>query len=85
MAERFPASSFAGFDHSDAVIATARKAADDAGVADRVGFEVADAASFPATRPGLRPGHLHRLPARPRRPGGRRRACPLRPWRPAGP
>ena len=30
MAERFPASSFTGFDHSDAVIATARKAADHA-------------------------------------------------------
>ena len=30
MAERFPASSFTGFDHSDAVIAAARKAADHA-------------------------------------------------------
>jgi ubiquinone/menaquinone biosynthesis C-methylase UbiE len=48
MAERFPASSFTGFDHSDAVIAAARKAADDAGLADQVSFEVADAASFPA-------------------------------------
>ena len=48
MAERFPASSFTGFDHSDAVIAAARKAADEAGLAGRVGFEVADAASFPA-------------------------------------
>jgi len=48
MAERFPASSFTGFDHSDAVIAAARKAADDAGLAGRVSFEVADAASFPA-------------------------------------
>jgi ubiquinone/menaquinone biosynthesis C-methylase UbiE len=48
MAERFPASSFTGFDHSDAVIAAARKAADDADLADRVSFEVADAASFPA-------------------------------------
>ena len=48
MAERFPASSFTGFDHSDSVIAAARKAADDAGLADRVSFEVADAASFPA-------------------------------------
>jgi SAM-dependent methyltransferase len=38
---------FTGFDHSDAVIAAARKAADDAGLADRVSFEVADAASFP--------------------------------------
>src|SRR5204862_4351797 len=48
MAERFPASSFTGFDPSDSVIAAARKAADDAGLADRVRFEVADAASFPA-------------------------------------
>ena len=48
MAERFPASAFTGFDHSDALIATARKAAADAGVTDRVSFEVADATSFPA-------------------------------------
>ena len=47
MAERFPASSFAGFDHSDAVIAAARKAADDASLGDRVRFEIADAAGFP--------------------------------------
>jgi ubiquinone/menaquinone biosynthesis C-methylase UbiE len=47
MAERFPASSFTGFDHSDAMIAAARRAADDADLADRVSFEVADAAGFP--------------------------------------
>jgi SAM-dependent methyltransferase len=47
MAERFPASAFTGFDHSDAVVAAARKAADEAGLADRVSFEVADAAGFP--------------------------------------
>jgi SAM-dependent methyltransferase len=52
MAERFPASVFAGFDHSDALIATARKAAVEAGVSDRVGFEVADATSFPAAAGG---------------------------------
>jgi len=46
MAERFPASAFTGFDHSDAIIAAARKAAADAGVSDGVSFEVADAASF---------------------------------------
>src|SRR5437660_5155601 len=34
MAERFPASTFTGFDHSDALIAIARKAAADAGVSD---------------------------------------------------
>jgi SAM-dependent methyltransferase len=47
MAERFPASTFTGFDHSDALIAAARKAAADSDAADRVGFEVADAAMFP--------------------------------------
>ena len=56
MAERFPASSFTGFDHSDAVIAAARKAADEAGLAGRVSFEVTDAASFPAD-----PGHGYDL------------------------
>jgi ubiquinone/menaquinone biosynthesis C-methylase UbiE len=56
MAERFPASSFTGFDHSDAVIAAARKAADDADLAGQVSFEVADAASFPAD-----PGHGYDL------------------------
>ena len=47
MAERFPASAFTGFDHSDALVAAARKAADEADVAGRVSFEVADAAGFP--------------------------------------
>jgi ubiquinone/menaquinone biosynthesis C-methylase UbiE len=47
MAERFPASTFTGFDHSDALIATARKAATDSVASDRVSFEVADAAKFP--------------------------------------
>ena len=56
MAERFPASAFTGFDHSDALIATARKAAADAGVSDWVSFEVADATSFPAD-----PGHGYDL------------------------
>jgi ubiquinone/menaquinone biosynthesis C-methylase UbiE len=49
MAEEFPASAFAGFDHGDALVATARRAAADAGVADRVSFEVADATRFPGT------------------------------------
>jgi ubiquinone/menaquinone biosynthesis C-methylase UbiE len=48
MAQGFPASTFVGFDHSDGLVATARKAAADAGLADRVNFEVADATSFPA-------------------------------------
>jgi ubiquinone/menaquinone biosynthesis C-methylase UbiE len=51
MAEGFPAATFTGFDHSDAVVAAARKAAVETGVSDRVTFELADATSFPA-RPG---------------------------------
>ncbi|MFF0267648.1 class I SAM-dependent methyltransferase [Kribbella sp. NPDC004536] len=47
MAEGFPAASFVGFDHGDALVAAARKAASEAGVADRVSFEVADASAFP--------------------------------------
>src|SRR5207248_3545016 len=48
MAEGFPAAAFTGFDHSDVLVATARKAAAEAGVSGRVSFEVADATSFPA-------------------------------------
>lgn len=48
MAQRFPASRFTGFDHSDALVATARKAAGGAGVSGWADFEVADATSFPA-------------------------------------
>lgn len=40
---------FAGFDYHEASIMAARKAAAEAGVADRVSFEVASAASFPGT------------------------------------
>jgi ubiquinone/menaquinone biosynthesis C-methylase UbiE len=47
LAERFPRSTFVGVDFHDHAIATARAAADDAGVTDRVTFEVADAATFP--------------------------------------
>src|SRR5262249_6386139 len=47
MAERFPASAFTGFDHSDALIAAARKAAADSSAAGRVSFEVTDPATFP--------------------------------------
>ncbi len=47
MAEAFPASTFAGFDtHADG-IERARDAAAEAGVADRVRFEVAGADAFP--------------------------------------
>ena len=47
MAEAFPKSSFVGFDFHDHSIARARKAARHAGVANRVEFEMADAAGFP--------------------------------------
>ncbi|MGH9226239.1 MAG: class I SAM-dependent methyltransferase [Acidimicrobiales bacterium] len=47
LAEAFPASTFAGFDFHPESIAKARKAAADAGVADRVTFEVAVADETP--------------------------------------
>jgi SAM-dependent methyltransferase len=47
MAEAYPASRFVGFDYHDGSIAAARKAAADAGVSDRVTFEVAAAKDFP--------------------------------------
>lgn len=47
MAQAHPRSTFVGYDSHDASIATARKAAAHAGVADRVAFEVASAADFP--------------------------------------
>ncbi len=49
LAQAYPQSRCAGFDYHDASIAQARKAAAAAGVADRVTFEVADAAAFPGT------------------------------------
>ena len=49
LAEAFPRSTFVGFDSRPESIEAAEKAAADAGVADRVHFEVADAASFPGT------------------------------------
>jgi SAM-dependent methyltransferase len=47
MAQAFPNSTFTGFDYHDASIVSARKAAAEAGVADRVSFEVAAAQSYP--------------------------------------
>jgi SAM-dependent methyltransferase len=47
MAEAFPAAEFVGFDYHDASIDAARKAATEAGVSDRVHFEVATAKDFP--------------------------------------
>jgi SAM-dependent methyltransferase len=48
MAQRFPASTFHGFDYDTGSIERARAAAAEAGVADRVHFEVCDATDFPA-------------------------------------
>jgi SAM-dependent methyltransferase len=49
MAQAFPNSTFTGFDYHDGSIVAARKKAADAGVADRVAFEVAPAQSYPGT------------------------------------
>jgi SAM-dependent methyltransferase len=50
MAEAFPKSRFRGFDVHRESIDTARKNAAEAGVADRVTFEIADAKGYPAER-----------------------------------
>ncbi len=47
LAQAFPNSDFVGFDFHDHSIARARQAARQAGLADRVRFETADASSFP--------------------------------------
>lgn len=47
MAQAFPQSRFVGFDYHAASIEVARQRADEAGVADRVRFEVATAAAYP--------------------------------------
>jgi SAM-dependent methyltransferase len=47
MAEAFPNSEFTGFDYHDASVERAREAAGQAGVADRVRFEVAAAKDYP--------------------------------------
>jgi 2-polyprenyl-3-methyl-5-hydroxy-6-metoxy-1,4-benzoquinol methylase len=49
MAQAFPRSRFTGFDYHEPSIAHARQAAEQAGVADRVSFEVAPADAFPGT------------------------------------
>ena len=49
MAQAFPNSTFVGSDYHDGSIETARGRAEEAGVADRVRFEVAPAASYPGT------------------------------------
>jgi len=47
MAKAFPNSSFVGSDYHDGSIETARARAQEAGVADRVRFEIAPAAAYP--------------------------------------
>ncbi len=49
MAQAFPHSTFTGFDYHEASIETARRRAAEAGVGDRVRFEVAAATQFPGT------------------------------------
>jgi trans-aconitate methyltransferase len=53
MAQMFPASSFAGFDADAGSVAAASDAADDAGVADEVVFDVATATTFAGAGYGL--------------------------------
>ncbi len=47
MAQRYPASTFAGFDYHSASIAAARMSASDAGVADRTNFRTSSAQDYP--------------------------------------
>jgi SAM-dependent methyltransferase len=49
MAQAFPHSRFFGFDSHAPSIDCARRAADEAGVADRIVFEIADASQFPGS------------------------------------
>jgi SAM-dependent methyltransferase len=49
MATAYPASKFRGFDYHEGSIDAARKAAAEAGVSDRVTFEVASAKDYPGT------------------------------------
>ncbi len=49
MARAYPESVFVGFDYHSPSIDAARKAAVDAGVDDRVSFEVAPATDYPGT------------------------------------
>lgn len=49
LAEAYPNSTFVGYDYHEASIEAARRRAADAGVSDRVRFEVAGAADYPGT------------------------------------
>ena len=71
MAEAFPNSEFHGFDYHHGVDRGGRaRTAAEAGVGDRIQFEVAAAKDYPGR---LRPRLRVRLPARHGRPGRRRR------------
>ncbi len=54
MANSYPKSKFFGFDYHDLSIETAKKRAQDAGVGDRIQFEVAKAKSYPGDELRLR-------------------------------
>jgi len=49
MAQQFPSSTFVGFDYHEESIAVARQRAAEAGLGDRIAFEVASAASYPGS------------------------------------
>jgi SAM-dependent methyltransferase len=49
MAQSYPASSFVGYDYHDGSVEMARRRAEEAGVADRVKFEVASAKNYPGS------------------------------------
>lgn len=49
MAEQYPSTQLAGYDYHDGSIELARKRAADAGVAERITFDVASAQDFPGT------------------------------------
>ena len=73
MAQAYPKSRFIGFDYHEPSIEQAREAAAEAGVADRVSFEVARAQDFPGE--GYDLVAIFDCAARHGRPGGRAGAC----------
>ena len=83
LAREYPNSAFTGSDYHDQSIEIARKRAADAGVADRVSFEVAGIRRV--LRHRLRPGGHVRLPARHGRPARRRPPRPRRRSPPTAP
>ena len=64
LARAYPCSRFVGFDNHEASILRARQAAADAGMAERVTFEVAGADAYPSSTQRLRSGCFLRLSAR---------------------